>query len=163
MNRRQLSLVMTLLVLGVVACSKGGPARTKGGEITKAGSVSVFKMAPGDCLSPPTKLPDPDKPELEKIEVLPCGQEHTHELFATVDFTDSDVYPGPTKLGGFADGACLDQFEPYVGVPYVDSSLRFSYLFPSLRSWNDGKDRTVLCLIVATDKKLTASVRGAAI
>ena len=156
-------MMVALLVVMAVACSKNGPSRAKSGEITQAGAVSVFKMEPGDCLNPPTKLPDPAKPELEKIDVLPCNQEHTHELFATVDFTDSDVYPGPTKLGGFADGACLDQFESYVGVPYIDSSLRFSYLFPSLRSWNDGKDRTVLCLIVATEKKLTTSVRGAAI
>ena len=154
--------VLVLLVL-CAACSDSGVSRSSSGVVTKAGPESVFKMQPGDCINPPTKLPDPAKPELEDIEVLPCSQAHTHELYATVDWVEGDVYPGPTKLQGFADGACLDQFETYVGIPYVDSSLRFSYLFPSLRSWNDGKDRTVLCLIVATDKKLTESARGAGI
>ncbi len=49
-----------------------------------------------------------------------------------------------------------------MGIAYEESSLRFSYLFPSFPSWQDGEDRSVVCFVVSTDAPLTASVRGIA-
>ena len=59
-----------------------------------------------------------------------------------------------------AEGACAQRFQSYVGVAYQDSSLFFTYLLPSARSWEQGDDRTVLCLVTTTGQKLTASVKG---
>ena len=50
----------------------------------------------------------------------------------------------------------------YVGIAYEESSLRFSYLFPSFPSWQDGEDRSVVCFVVSTDAPLTTSVKGLA-
>lgn len=155
------SLVTAGLMAALLGCSgSSGVKRQAGGVIVKAGPESVFDLRVGDCIVPPTKLPNPDKPELEKMQAVPCGDAHTHEVFARPAYTDSDVYPGPSKLRGFADGACLTEFEGYVGTPYEDSTLGFSYLLPSLRSWNEDKDRTVVCLLVATDAELTTTAKA---
>ena len=60
------------------------------------------------------------------------GQRHTSELAAA------------------ADGLCVGAFEEYVGVPYLDSPLQFTYLFPSLGSWQELDDRTVVCILVSS-------------
>lgn len=148
-------------MLLLAACGgDDGPDRKENGVIIAPGEESVFNLAVGDCINPPTKLPDPDTPELQELTAVPCTDAHTHEVYAMPDFTTTDVYPGPSELKGFADGACLTEFEGYVGSAYEDSSLRFSYLLPSLRSWNEEEDRTVICLLVATEEKLTASAKG---
>jgi hypothetical protein len=70
------------------------------------------------------------------------------------------VYPGPEALASFANGACAQAFQPYVGVSYLDSSLFFTYLLPSARSWESDDDRTVLCFTTTTGKPLVVSVKG---
>ena len=45
----------------------------------------------------------------------------------------------------------------YTGSDYLDSKLFFSYLQPSIRSWNEGDDRNIVCVIVATGKPVTGS------
>lgn len=152
--------------LGVVlvglasACSgDAGPERDDAGAIVAAGDESVFALSVGDCVVPPDAL---DTADVEQLRAVPCTEEHTHEVFATATYTASDVYPGEAELQAFADGACLDNFEDYVGIAYEESSLRFSYLFPSFPSWQDGEDRQVVCFIVSTDEPMTTSAKGLA-
>jgi hypothetical protein len=158
---RVVAVVGLVAGLGIVGCGRdASPARGPGGVVVEAGEESVFSLRVGDCVQPPTELGDAERPELERVTAVPCSEPHTHEVFARPLFTATDAYPGPNQLRAFADGACLSEFEGYVGVPYEDSALRFSYLLPSLRSWNEGDDRTVVCLLVATDERLTSSARA---
>ena len=62
-------------------------------------------------------------------------------------------------LKDFADGSCAAEFAAYVGVDYRDSSLFFTYLLPSARSWEQGDDRAVTCFITTTGAPLSESVR----
>lgn len=149
-----------LSVIGVVllgsACSSG--AHRSKGAITKAGDISVFDVSVGDCLNPGDKIGT----EIANIKAVPCKDPHTHEVFALPKYPGtSDVYPGDDKLKSFANAQCLEAFGKYTGTDYLDSKLFFSYLQPSIRSWNEGKDRTVMCVIVATGKPVTGSVRVA--
>jgi hypothetical protein len=105
---------------------------------------------------PPTSI----HAELSSVKVVACREPHTQEVFALVsDSSAGDNYPGDTALRSFADGQCLQRFAPYVGVDYRDSSLFYTYLLPSVRSWA-AKDRTVVCVITTTGQKLTSSVKG---
>ena len=82
-------------------------------------------------------------------------------MFALADFPDDeDVYPGEAEIKSFADASCLEAFSSYTGTDYLDSDLFFSYLHPSLDSWNEGDDRQVVCVIVATGQEMTGSVRS---
>jgi hypothetical protein len=149
-------LVAALAVTGA-ACSKD-KAKREGGEITKAGPISVFDLRPGDCLLPDDKTVG----EIEKINAVPCSEKHTQEVFALPEYTDEGgVYPGEDEIKKFADASCLEAFGSYTGTDYLDSNLFFTYLHPSLDSWNDGDDRQVICVIVSpSEDGMTGSVKG---
>ncbi|HEX3425108.1 MAG TPA: septum formation family protein [Acidimicrobiales bacterium] len=126
---------------------------------------SVFKLKVGDCLVPPTAI----KAEINSIKVVRCAQPHTQEVFAKVQYgplgtattSASTAYPGVTPLETFANGACLQRFAGYVGVDYRYSSLYYTYMLPSPRSWSSSmNDRTIWCLITTTGQQLTGSVKG---
>jgi hypothetical protein len=158
MSARRLPLLALLLVALVAAgCSKDKAGR-KDGAIDKAGNVSVFDVQVGDCLNPGSEL----GAEINSIKAVPCKDPHTHEVFALPDFPDkeSDVYPGEDKLRTFANAQCLEAFGNYTGSDYLDSKLFFSYLQPSIRSWQEGDDRRIVCVIVSTGKEVTGSAKS---
>jgi hypothetical protein len=145
--------VVTLLVLVLGRHSIFGSSKSPQ-------SVSVFHLKPGTCLNPPAQI----TAELSSVETLPCHTPHTEEVYALVDYNESGSgpganYPGTVKLTSFAQGSCLQQFAGYVGIAYQDSSLFYTYLLPSVRSWSVD-DRTVTCIITTTGAKLTSSVKG---
>jgi predicted small secreted protein len=154
---RAAALVVAIAML-LAACSNGGGGvkRDKNGQVTSAGGVSVFDLRPGDCIVPPTDV----KAEIQTVLVVPCSTKHTQEAYAIEAYDRADAYPGDQALTSFADGACLGQYQDYVGVAYQDSKLFYTYLLPSARSWNEGKDRKVVCIITTTGQELTASVKG---
>jgi len=126
-----------------------------------AHSVSAFDLKPGDCLLAPSTV----KQEISKLQVVPCTKPHVQEAYAIVKYDQSGSdngapYPGETTLSTFAEGACGQRYETYVGVAYQDSALFFTYLLPSARSWQDGDDRDVICFVTTTGEQLTASVKG---
>lgn len=99
-------------------------------------------------------------PEVTNIPTVDCAKEHTHELYAVVPYDEDDVFPGLAALDTFAERVCIAAFEPYVGVSPFDSSLSFSWLVPTLASWNNDDDRDVLCVVGLFDgNSLTGSVR----
>jgi hypothetical protein len=144
-------LVVTVLVSG---CSFG---HSKSG----AHSVSAFDVKPGQCVLSPKDV----RQEISDLQVVPCDKAHTQEAYAVVkyDGTGSDVgaaYPSEATLAKFAEGACGQRYESYVGIAYQDSSLFFTYLLPSPRSWQESNDRNVICFVTTTGQELTASVKG---
>lgn len=156
MRRPRATACLVAIVLVVAACSGGGGVkRGKDGRVTSAGDLSVFDVQAGDCVAPPTDV----KAELEKVRVVPCKDQHTQEAFAVEKYDKADAYPGDQALAAFADGICLERYQGYVGVAYQDSKLFYTYLLPSARSWNEGKDRKVVCIITTTGEQLTASVK----
>lgn len=124
-------------------------------------SESVFSVKPGQCFVAPKDV----KAQLSKLDRVDCSKSHTQEAYALVPFTaqsggTSSAYPGNDQLATFAKGACAQRFGAYVGVDYLDSSLYFTYLLPSARSWEQDSDRTIICFVTATGGTLSASVKG---
>jgi hypothetical protein len=127
-----------------------------GGSAHSPRNVSVFDLKPGDCLNPPAQI----TAQLSSVEVLPCGTPHTQETYALVDDRKAGSnYPGLVQLENFAKSGCLDDFAGYVGVPYQYSSLFYTYLLPSVRSWASD-DRTVVCILTTTGQKVTGTWKG---
>ena len=136
--------------VGLIAVFGGCSSKSSHGV-----SLSVFHLRAGDCVVTPTAV----KAELTSLDVVSCHQAHTQEVYALVSDSGGDTYPGTAALQTFANGACLQRFASYVGVDYRDSSLFYTYLLPSVRSWAAG-DHTVDCVITTTGQKLTQSVKG---
>jgi hypothetical protein len=149
MSRRTRPGVLAALLAAVVsACSTPGS--------TSPRQASVFHLEPGTCVVPPTDI----KASISKVQVVSCAKPHTQEVYANLTDPATGAYPGLAALRTYADGACLQHFAGYTGVDYRDSSLFFTYLLPSVRSWSTN-DHTVVCLVTTTGAPLTASVRAA--
>ncbi|SEE65873.1 septum formation family protein [Ruania alba] len=129
-------------------------------------TASVFDLSAGDCVLAPEDV----TVEISEVTVVPCDEPHQLEAYALADFpapsgqaqasAAGSSFPGDAALKDFADGACAEEFAGYVGVDYRDSSLWFTYLVPSARSWQAEDDRTVLCFVTTTGDELTQSVAG---
>ena len=151
--RRARWCAVAALPLVLTGCSWG---HSKSG----ARSVSAFDIKPGQCLLSPTDV----KQEISSLQVVPCDKPHTQEAYAIVKFdgTGSDAgatYPSEATLAKFADGVCGQRYQSYVGIAYQDSSLFFTYLLPSARSWQESGDRNIICFVTTTGQQLTASVK----
>jgi hypothetical protein len=99
------------------------------------------------CLQIIEDLPD----EVETLPVIDCAVPHTHEIYATLVYTEKDVYPGEEELSSFAQVECLSEFERFVGISAFDSSLSYTWIVPSLDGWNKEDDRKVFCILTNRD------------
>lgn len=138
----------------------------------------VFDLRPRQCLVPPKANPNL---EVARVTVVPCDQAHTEEVYCVLAYSTTvpqnaphcpakpprfagslvEDYPGTQALEAYANAVCLDEFQPYVGTAYKESSLYYTYLYPSPRSWDSGsrRDREVACVLVST-APLERSAKG---
>lgn len=133
--RRAAALVLACAV--VVACS-GDDDRAA----TELGDEGV-----GICLD----VADDVGAEIVDLPTIGCDEPHTHEIYAVVEST-ADPYPGFEALEDEAQVACLAAFEPYVGISPFDSTLFYSWMVPTLASWEDPElgergDREIICVL----------------
>lgn len=149
----RLAAAAAVVVAGVVAagCSLIGGSSTGHDE-------SVFSLSVGQCLKPPTKV----QADLTDVDVVPCTTPHTQQVFALVTDHAGSTFPTPTALDDFANAGCLDHFAGFVGIAYQRSSLYFTYLLPTVRSWAAG-DRTVVCVAETVGRPLTRTLQGSKI
>jgi len=150
---RTLASFVLALSLGVLAagCSLIGGS-------SGIAQVSVFHLTVGQCLVPPKKV----QASLSTVEVVPCSSPHPQQVYALVQDHGGTAYPASSKLDNFANAACLDRFSAFVGIPYRESSLYFTYLLPSVGSWAEG-DRTIVCVAETVGRPLTKSLEGSRI
>ena len=112
------------------------------------------------CMQVTEDLP----PEVEQLPIIDCDVPHTHEIYATPELDENAVFPGLDALNEFAQVECLEAFEPFVGTSPFDSSLSYTWLVPTLGSWNEKDDREVLCVLADRGgAELVGSQRGAGI
>lgn len=175
-HRRSLAGVLVLVALATTGCGLFG------GDDDDAQDVSVFSVDVGDCFEAPSDV----EAQISDLRRVPCDRAHDRELYARAAYvpagsapsgasgdasaspsasadasapTDSSAYPGDEALTAYAEATCAQAFSDYVGVDYLDSSLFFTYLVPSPRSWEDD-DRSVLCFVGAAGTPLKGSVKG---
>ena len=113
--------------------------------------TSAFSMKVGQCV----QLPTGDK-------TTDCSALHDAEVFHLTQVTE-DERPSDSELEDMGGDACLAAFEGYVGIPYEESELDYTILYPSPGSWEEG-DREIICFIISgdgTDTQLSGSMRGA--
>jgi Septum formation len=144
-----------------VAAVAGATALVGCSDDDGTGVLELGEMGPGTCLMVTDELGE----EVSSLPVVDCVEDHTHEIFAAVEWEDPEaVFPGTEALDAKAEEVCVRDFEPYVGVSAFDSRLNFTWLTPTLGSWNDHDDRTVLCVLANPDgAPLIGSMRDARI
>ncbi|MCP3911674.1 MAG: hypothetical protein GY713_12040 [Actinomycetia bacterium] len=99
------------------------------------------------------------------VAVTDCGQPHQAEVYSVVclgTFDDDLIivpcghetvpldYPGEAMLDHMANEACLEGFEPFVGVEYSVSTVDYVSFVPGESVWASG-DRTIVCSLIEDD------------
>jgi len=121
-------------------------------------AVDVGKDVVGTCLD----FGDTIGEEVTKLPVVDCAEPHSHQIYA-VEQVDAETYPGFEALEADAQALCLRGFEDFIGVSAFDSELFFSWLVPTLTSWDRDNDREVICVVGEGDgAPLVGSVEGIA-
>lgn len=121
------------------------------------GGQSVFSLSVGTCFD------DQESTEISSVPEVECSEPHDNEVFAVIDYTESDVYPGTEEMRDIGTGLCIEQFDEYVGLAYLESDLDVFAITPSQSSWDEDNDREVICALFNLDfSKLTGSMQGAA-
>jgi hypothetical protein len=162
-SRSLIGGVLTLLACAMASFALSGCGVVSGwfdDDTPQPQAVSVLKVAVGQCFATP-----PEENELTALDSLPCDGPHRQEAYALLDYqppagVQGDAYPGDSLLSNYANAACAQSFEPYVGVSYLNSSLYFTFLIPSARGWQESDDRTVTCFVTTTGEELSSSVKG---
>jgi hypothetical protein len=147
-----------LIALAVVlaSCSSGEPSRDASGQIDEAGDASVFALQVGDCFDDDTSFED----LVTDVPVVPCDEPHDNEVFQELELPDG-AFPGRDAVIETSLLRCIDAFQPFVGISYLESDLEIFPITPSSTSW-DGGDRVVYCVLYAADlSELIGSMRGA--
>lgn len=148
-------LVPTLSPMFVAALAL---ASCSGDDDVDRSVIDVAPRGPGTCLD----FGEEVGAEVTELPVVPCEEPHTHEIFAVL-LSQADTYPGLEALEADAQARCLRPFEDYVGVSAFDSELFYSWLVPTLTSWDREDDREIICVAGEGDgAKLVGSVRGVA-
>jgi len=151
--KKLIFLFTSLMVIS--SCSGDSLKRDESGNVVKRGTENIFEVKVGDCTQ------EELKEEATEIALVPCTEPHTHEAYFAVDYV-GDAYPGSAALEVFAEQQCVGSFADYVGVELSQSRLYFTYLYPSVTTWNSKQDRQVVCFAVARDELLIASVKDTA-
>ena len=91
------------------------------------------------------------------IHTIDCTLPHDYEVYASIDL-DKAVWPGDDEIFALADEACYAPFATWVGVPFDDSTLDYTYYVPTEDGWNDYDDREVSCIVFDPAGKVTGTL-----
>ncbi len=98
----------------------------------EGGENDVFSIEVGDCVSDEVSS---DTEEISDVSVVPCTEPHNLEVYD--EFTlDGDEYPGDEQADTAAFDGCLASFDDFVGLPYEESTLDYTFYRPTEASWN---------------------------
>lgn len=143
------AVLAAILVVAAAGCSRGDD-----GTGLVPDSPEEREALVGTCLV----VDDEVAEQVSSLPEVPCEEEHTHEIYAVVDFAapatagttvpaiDLD-YPGEEALTEFAEKTCHREFRTYVGIEAIDSRLFYSWMIPTLDGWNTADDRAVVCVV----------------
>jgi hypothetical protein len=133
--------VALCVVVGALAASCSDDDADAGDPVTGLTDDVI-----GTCLD----FGDSAAAEIDVLPTVPCGDAHSHEIYAIVD-SAAATYPGLDALEVEAQTRCLGEFEDYVGVSPFDSELFFSWLVPTQDSWDRDDDRQIVCILGERD------------
>jgi hypothetical protein len=141
------SIAVAALGFALTGCAAGpGPTHTPTATAPPSGGkASAFAIKVGDCLNDATI-----QGTTTTAPIVPCTGPHDSEAYGRFLLTETE-YPGEVTVKREADTGCSGTlFANFVGIASADSTLQYSYYFPTADSWATG-DREVMCTIYQVD------------
>ncbi|WZH37977.1 MAG: septum formation family protein [Microbacterium enclense] len=141
---------IALVVVGGAAREAANPG--DGGVFDPNGGApsQVLSLQVGECLD------DVSTGIITTDNLVDCDSPHTYEVFGDVAVPDG-AFPGESAIDTTAQRSCDEAFASYVGVPYDESTLDYSYVGPSSDTWDLG-DRQIACLLTDPAGETTGSL-----
>ena len=148
---------IALFGLVLTGCSfDAAPAESPtAGPSLGAGASTAEDLQVGDCLNDAGL-----SGIVTSVPVVPCDEPHDSEAYAEFDL-DEGPFPGKEQIVARGDAGCVEAFAAFVGIPFNDSELAYSYYQPTESSWPQG-DRRILCEIYDPVSQTTGTLKGAA-
>jgi len=105
---------------------------------------------------------------LQQITTLVgCDGPHDREAYLVTEYPadPDDAAPTEDVLRRWAQLACLEEFEDFVGLEYVLSKLEIGAIVPTFETWTDEGDRNVICFVYPDqdNRRLRSSVANSGI
>ena len=127
-------------------------------------SIDPSELDEGDCFNQYV-FRDATEFLQQVTTVVGCRGPHDREAYFRTEYPAGEAagYPLDDELERWADSACLDEFEAFVGLEYVLSALEIGAIAPSFESWGDG-DRAIVCYVFPDEGgRLLAPMRNSGI
>lgn len=145
---------LVIAVVAVVVVVATQAARNSSGEIATAGSLSIDKLATGDCIDGIK-----DGQVITIVTARPCVEPHDAEVFSQFGFPTGD-WPGAEAVAAEAETQCTESAgQVLAGSPMIDRLSLFILYPPDAASWD--RSRSVSCLVIDIGGgKLTGKAAG---
>ena len=146
-----------VLIGGLIAIgAASSPQRSSGaGQVTRAGTASVFSLRTGDCFQNPSA--SQALSGVTDVTVVPCTEAHNAQVFAVFRVAGGSSYPGVAALHQQAAKGCRARINDNVDRSQVTNSMTLRYLYPEADSWASGH-RAITCLIADSSADITKSL-----
>lgn len=109
---------------------------------------NVLDLTTGDCFNDPAD----GSQEIANVEMVDCNEPHDNEAFHVFQI---DALGTQSEY----EAACIEAFEAYVGIDYLDSEIFVGNVSPTPDSFSDG-DRDVVCIGFLLGEQLTETIKG---
>jgi hypothetical protein len=117
-------------------------------------TLGVHELEAGQCIDVP------DDEQVFEVPEKDCDEPHDAEVYAVREI-EGESYPGDEAVQQQAREICAgDAFEEYFAVPFEDSSLDATFLWPSGENWSDGDHEVVCAAVDVSGRPLTKSMAG---
>lgn len=156
------NLVWLLIVGGFLLYGYINSAdRGDDGAIVSEGSLDVFALRVGDCTIDDVGTADSEADEsISSVKAVPCTEPHDNEFYAAFNL-EHETFPGAEIIETEAAAGCLEQFAPALGIDFENSVLEYSYMYPTIESWEQNNDREVICMVYHMEgEKLVGNAQG---
>lgn len=124
-------------------------------------SINPSAIEAGDCFNEYRYRDRAGFPQ-QITTIVGCDGPHDREAYHLTQYPADDDDPAPPEetLRRWAQSACLDEFEAFVGLEYVLSALEIGVVIPTFESWTDDGDRNVICFVYPDEagRRLRTSV-----
>lgn len=161
-------VVGLVLVIGLAGTPNGTPKPTSGGV-----DLLLDDYQAGDCLYGPSSIDSGGEWPYLAWQV-PCGQQHTYEVFYVNEayWSQDEAFPGTPAVEKQGQAECESQFQAYIGGPQTASAYVFTYVAPlGSDQWNYGQwdySRSLDCIAYLPTAgnpnggMVTGSIKGSA-
>ena len=148
-------LFAALALFGLVSSWVSSADRSESGEVTKSGDLAIDELRPGDCFN----FKDPDAEEIDDVAARPCSEEHEYETFF-VGSMPAGAFPEAAGFEAYVVATCEPAFATYVGTPFEESRLGYTWIEPTGSAWSEGA-RSIQCMLYDPQTpRLTGSLKG---